>query len=94
MADHLVDAIFEEASWQLLQRARPFIRQGQETRGEKGNPYMPSGNQADLRYFQQKAQLGRFAHEDRMPDWLIALLQQGGQRDQAGMASTCSDMDG
>jgi hypothetical protein len=29
-----------------------------------------------------------------MPDWLIALLQQGGQRDQAGMASTCSDMDG
>jgi len=33
-----------------------------------------------------KAQLGRYAHEERMPDWLVAHLQKGGQVKSEGMA--------
>ena len=27
----------------------------------------------------QKAQLGKYAHEDRMPEWLVTLLKRDGQ---------------
>lgn len=33
---------------------------------------------ARLMFF-QKAQLGKYAHEDRMPDWLVGLLKKNGQ---------------
>ncbi|KAL1877107.1 hypothetical protein VTK73DRAFT_8844 [Phialemonium thermophilum] len=32
-----------------------------------------------------RAQLGKYAHEERMPDWLISLLEKGGQVDQPGV---------
>ncbi|KAK1770663.1 DUF1671-domain-containing protein [Phialemonium atrogriseum] len=32
-----------------------------------------------------RSQLGKYAHEDRMPDWLVSHLQKGGQVDQAGV---------
>ncbi|KAH6640889.1 peptidase family C78-domain-containing protein [Chaetomium tenue] len=34
-----------------------------------------------------KAQLGKYAHEDRMPDWLVAMLKKNGQVTSQGVIS-------
>ncbi|KAK3359268.1 peptidase family C78-domain-containing protein [Lasiosphaeria hispida] len=39
-----------------------------------------------------KAQLGKYAHEDRMPDWLVSLLQKGGQVKSEGVVSVIAQL--
>ncbi|KAK1760730.1 peptidase family C78-domain-containing protein [Echria macrotheca] len=39
-----------------------------------------------------KAQLGKYAHEDRMPDWLVSLLRKGGQVESEGVVGVIAQL--
>ncbi|KAK0651970.1 peptidase family C78-domain-containing protein [Cercophora newfieldiana] len=39
-----------------------------------------------------KSQLGKFAHEDRMPDWLVSLLQNGRQVESEGVVPVIAQL--
>lgn len=53
-------------------------------RHHSSEPVTSSEKQANAKRL-GKAQLGRYAHEERMPDWLVAHLQKGGQVKSEGM---------
>lgn len=48
--------------------------------------------QAKTDRLQQKAQLGKYAHEDRMPDSLVSLLQKGGYVKSEGVIGVLAQL--
>ncbi|KAL2163131.1 hypothetical protein VTH06DRAFT_6967 [Thermothelomyces fergusii] len=74
------------AIWKRLLKIPVFSSEGIHMRGRRQNELLPNehpprGNRLG------KAHLGKYAYEDRMPDWLVSLLKREGQVMSQGVVS-------
>ncbi|RYO79874.1 hypothetical protein DL766_000946 [Monosporascus sp. MC13-8B] len=66
------------ARWkQILHMSSPLPSSSPKNKKRNSSMTGPRSNEEDMRRRLGKAELGRYAHEDRMPDRLVSLLRNG-----------------